>query len=310
MQRFASAIAIAVASVNAADADQKFADLYSQNQAGHAPHNDYGHQDSYGAPHQDPYGAPHQDPYGAPHQDSYGAPHQDSYGHQNDYGQPHVNLDAYHQPVDSYGQPHTQDSYSAPHEQPHGSFSKPLADHHYDNPHDKDPYSRRSDDLYADPKDGYEKKPKKEGYYPTHPQHPIWAKCVLKDPEEEDYVGGVVNLVQYPGEKTQLYGKIDGLSPGKHGFHVHEFGDQSSGCDSLGGHYNPTGAHVPAGDLIAAEANYEGRAIVSQAGCDLDLYGDKSIIGRSLVLHHDPEGGHRIACCTIGLYSGPKKEEH
>jgi superoxide dismutase, Cu-Zn family len=29
------------------------------------------------------------------------------------------------------------------------------------------------------------------------------------------------------------------VTPGKHGFHVHEKGDLSGGCLSTGGHYNP-----------------------------------------------------------------------
>ena len=33
---------------------------------------------------------------------------------------------------------------------------------------------------------------------------------------------------------------IHGLSPGDHGFHVHQTDDFSDGCTSTGGHYNPT----------------------------------------------------------------------
>ena len=34
-------------------------------------------------------------------------------------------------------------------------------------------------------------------------------------------------------------GKILGLEPGKHGFHVHAVGDLGNGCKNAGGHFNP-----------------------------------------------------------------------
>ena len=32
---------------------------------------------------------------------------------------------------------------------------------------------------------------------------------------------------------------LSGLSPGSHGFHVHEKGDLGNNCVAAGGHYNP-----------------------------------------------------------------------
>ena len=36
-----------------------------------------------------------------------------------------------------------------------------------------------------------------------------------------------------------IEGTIDGLSPGEHGLAVHETGDVSRGCATLGDHFNP-----------------------------------------------------------------------
>lgn len=33
---------------------------------------------------------------------------------------------------------------------------------------------------------------------------------------------------------THVTGKISGLSPGFHGFHIHSFGDTTNGCNSTG----------------------------------------------------------------------------
>ena len=50
----------------------------------------------------------------------------------------------------------------------------------------------------------------------------------------------VINLTDSGTETTITY-RIEGLLPGSHGFHIHEFADFSNGCVSAGPHYNPHG---------------------------------------------------------------------
>ena len=42
-------------------------------------------------------------------------------------------------------------------------------------------------------------------------------------------------------EGVFITGRIFGLKPGRHGFHVHQEGNLGNNCKSSGGHYNPAG---------------------------------------------------------------------
>lgn len=88
-------------------------------------------------------------------------------------------------------------------------------------------------------------------------------------------------------------GEVSGLAPGLHGFHVHEFGDNTNGCTSAGPHFNPAGLthggpehevrHV--GDLGNVEADANGVAKVNIKDAQISLTGPNTILGRSLVVH-------------------------
>lgn len=122
----------------------------------------------------------------------------------------------------------------------------------------------------------------------------------------------------------KVSGQITGLKEGLHGFHIHEFGDNTNGCTSAGAHYNPLGKEHGApedqnrhvGDLGNVSAGSSGVANVDISDKAISLHGNHSIIGRSLVVHENPDdlgrGGHetskttgnaggRLACGVIGL---------
>ncbi|CAO3682075.1 unnamed protein product [Umbelopsis ramanniana] len=109
---------------------------------------------------------------------------------------------------------------------------------------------------------------------------------------------------------TFIEASVSGLTPGKHGFHVHEFGDNTNGCTSAGSHFNPFGQthgapedsvrHV--GDLGNVVADNEGKAVFKTQDNLVKLIGPQSVIGRTLVVHAGEDdlgkGGHELSKTT------------
>ena len=54
-------------------------------------------------------------------------------------------------------------------------------------------------------------------------------------------VAGTVKFTQVEGKKVNIHAELSGLTPGLHGFHIHEWGNLTNGCVTAGPHYNPHG---------------------------------------------------------------------
>lgn len=130
-------------------------------------------------------------------------------------------------------------------------------------------------------------------------------------------VAGTVTFTK-TGDTVQVVADITGLAPGKHAFHIHEFGDCSApDAASAGSHFNPmkkphgapdaTEHHV--GDMGNLEADSSGKAHLELKSNMLKFGGENSILGRGVIVHEkvddwsQPVGnaGGRVACGVIGV---------
>ena len=143
------------------------------------------------------------------------------------------------------------------------------------------------------------------------------AVCVIY-PTEGNKVSGLVTFTK-EADGIKVVADIEGLTPGKHGFHVHEYGDCSApDGTSTGGHFNPTNqphgaptdVHRHVGDLGNLVANKDGKAHYEWTDHVISFKGQNSIIGRGIIihageddLHTQPTGnaGKRVACGVIGI---------
>jgi Cu-Zn family superoxide dismutase len=142
---------------------------------------------------------------------------------------------------------------------------------------------------------------------------------------------GSVTLTQLPGDGhnpvplVEVFAKVDGLTPGLHGFHIHEVAKCTNNFADAGSHFDPGpfGSNVPVdanhpyhmGDLANLQANQRGSAYLLYATSRVTLSpGPLSLFdlnGSAVVVHANPDtgqtgvngaaGGARIACGVIEL---------
>jgi len=150
---------------------------------------------------------------------------------------------------------------------------------------------------------------------------------------EQDGASGVRCVVGFTqksaAEKCEVRAVCVGLSPGKHGFHVHKMGNLSEGCKTAGPHFNPhnklhggpngraEGAKDSKGNPLPAgpDERHVGDLgnIVMNEGAEFAVYnevdamvslfeGPNCIFGRSCVIHAGEDdlglGQHELSTTT------------
>lgn len=135
---------------------------------------------------------------------------------------------------------------------------------------------------------------------------------------EGNTANGSVNFFNDKENTLRIVAKIKGLTPGLHGFHVHENGDCSDPKGmSAGPHFDPD--HQPhghyqhgphhAGDLPNLKANQKGYATLIYRIKGTNL-ADSGFLGKSIIIHageddyhSQPAGnsGARVGCGIINM---------
>lgn len=142
------------------------------------------------------------------------------------------------------------------------------------------------------------------------------AEAMLK-PTQGNTASGTVTFQQESSGVTVM-ARVSGLTPGAHGFHIHDKGDCSApDATSAGGHFNPTGmphgdpdhTNHHAGDMPQLVADTAGNATLTAKLPGLAIGdGAANIVGRGLIVHAAPDdfktqptgnSGARVACGVI-----------
>ena len=133
------------------------------------------------------------------------------------------------------------------------------------------------------------------------------AICVFH--QNNNNVSGVIKFDK-KNKKVKVEFEITGLEDGKHGFHIHEYGDLTDECNSACSHFNPNNTnhggrnskerHVgDLGNVISKNNLAKGYFYDNQIS--LDFKHPNCILGRAVIVHKGKD--------DLGKGKGDKKEE-
>lgn len=91
------------------------------------------------------------------------------------------------------------------------------------------------------------------------------------------------------------------MPPGTHALHIHEVPDCSADDGtSTGMHWNPAGTML--GELGTVEIAGDGTGVFTKSDAwSIGTGAENDVVGHSIIIHADPDGGTRIACGVITL---------
>jgi Cu-Zn family superoxide dismutase len=136
---------------------------------------------------------------------------------------------------------------------------------------------------------------------------PVTAAIAVIQPTTGNEAAGIVTFTAIDGG-VKVVADVSGLTPGKHGFHIHEFGDISDSAKAMstGGHFDPEGTHhhalvdadhpdgMPhhAGDMGNLVADASGKAHLELTLTGVSLMGAVNpIVGRAVIVHAKSDDG-------------------
>ena len=142
-------------------------------------------------------------------------------------------------------------------------------------------------------------------------------------------IEGIIIFEELDEERVKVKYDVKGLTDGKHGFHIHEYGDLSDGCMSACSHFNPFNKNHGGlkskerhsgdlGNIVSKNKISKGELIAG----GLSLSRKKTnILGRMIIIHDKEDdlgkgvgelreeslktgnAGSRVACGVIGIAS-------
>ncbi|XP_046437978.1 superoxide dismutase [Cu-Zn]-like [Daphnia pulex] len=158
-------------------------------------------------------------------------------------------------------------------------------------------------------------------------QRPVSAVVDIKGTTNFPGVSGQIHFTQTTtGGPVIVRGTIQGLTPGLHGLHIHQFGNLSDNCNAAGPHFNPYNKdHGGLDDHVRHVGDLGNVDAMGDSFADLFLFdhlislspkSDRSVLHRALVVHEKADdlglgshadskktgnSGSRVACGIITL---------